>query len=216
MENTEKNNEQQPDEPFDLSFLEESLKDIPESPLEEAVNAGSFGGTKFGAIEIDPNRPLEEQIELAAEAAREAGLPDDVVEKLKEAIFHKIGAATGLVNTALNFAKSAAFATMMSGSEEYTQALAIIGHEYHRKINSMFGTADWIQVPICQCELTNQPDVSHQHSAITPPGAPADYDEKRKEFVRITKQFQRECAALSTLVFGIGIGGSQFDNRSED
>jgi len=80
----------------------------------------------------------------------------------------------------------------------------------------MFGTADWIQVPICQCELTNQPDVSHQHSAITPPGAPADYDEKRKEFVRITKQFQRECAALSTLVFGIGIGGSQFDNRSED
>jgi hypothetical protein len=192
---------------------EESLKDIPDSPAEEVMNAGSFGSTKFGAIEIDPSLPLEEQVEAAAEAARNAGLPDDVVERIKEAILHKIGAATGLVNTALNFASSAAFATMLAGSEEYSQALALIGHEYHKKINDTFGDSEWIQIPICVCQLTNQPNLNHQHSTITPPNAPADYDEQRKEFIRLTKQFQRDCAALSTLVFGIGIGGVQFDNE---
>jgi hypothetical protein len=213
MNSDEKNNEENSEEPFDLSFLEESLKDIPDSPAEEVMNAGSFGSTKFGAIEIDPSLPLEEQVEAAAEAARNAGLPDDVVERIKEAILHKIGAATGLVNTALNFASSAAFATMLAGSEEYSQALALIGHEYHKKINDTFGDSEWIQIPICVCQLTNQPDLNHQHSTITPPNAPADYDEQRKQFIRITKQFQRDCAALSTLVFGIGIGGVQFDNE---
>ena len=213
MNSDEKNNEENSEEPFDLSFLEESLKDMPESPAEEVPNAGSFGGTKFGAIEIDPSLPLEEQVEAAAQAARNAGLPEDVVERIKEAIVDKIGAATGLVNTALNFASSAAFATMLAGSEEYSQALALIGHEYHKKINDMFGGSEWIQIPICMCQLTNEPDLNHQHSTITPPGAPEDYDEKRKEFIRITKQFQRDCAALSTLVFGIGIGGVQFDNE---
>jgi len=213
MNSDEKNNEENSEEPFDLSFLEESLKDIPDSPAEEVMNAGSFGSTKFGAIEIDPSLPLEEQGEAAAEAARNAGLPDDVVERIKEAILHKIGAATGLVNTALNFASSAAFATMLAGSEEYSQALALIGHEYHKKINDTFGDSEWIQIPICVCQLTNQPNLNHQHSTITPPNAPADYDEQRKEFIRLTKQFQRDCAALSTLVFGIGIGGVQFDNE---
>jgi hypothetical protein len=213
MNSDEKNNEENSEEPFDLSFLEESLKDIPDSPAEEVMNAGSFGSTKFGAIEIDPSLPLEEQVEAAAEAARNAGLPDDVVERIKEAILHKIGAATGLVNTALNFASSAAFATMLAGSEEYSQALALIGHEYHKKINDTFGDSEWIQIPICVCQLTNQPNLNHQHSTITPPNAPADYDEQRKQFIRITKQFQRDCAALSTLVFGIGIGGVQFDNE---
>ena len=213
MNSDEKNNEENSEEPFDLSFLEESLKDIPDSPAEEVMNAGSFGSTKFGAIEIDPSLPLEEQVEAAAEAARNAGLPDDVVERIKEAILHKIGAATGLVNTALNFASSAAFATMLAGSEEYSQALALIGHEYHKKINDIFGDSEWIQIPICVCQLTNQPNLNHQHSTITPPNAPADYDEQRKEFIRLTKQFQRDCAALSTLVFGIGIGGVQFDNE---
>jgi|TARA_R110000822_G_scaffold60957_8_gene151311 hypothetical protein len=213
MNSDEKNNEENSEEPFDLSFLEESLKDIPDSPAEEVMNAGSFGSTKFGAIEIDPSLPLEEQVEAAAEAARNAGLPDDVVERIKEAILHKIGAATGLVNTALNFASSAAFATMLAGSEEYSQALALIGHEYHKKINDTFGDSEWIQIPICVCQLTNQPNLNHQHSTITPPNAPADYDEQRKEFIRLTKQFQRDCAALSTLVFGIGIGGVQFDNE---
>ena len=216
MNSNEKNNEDNSEEPFDLSFLEESLKDIPDSPVEEVSNAGSFGGTKFGAIEIDPSLPLEEQVEAAAQAARDAGLPDDVIERIKEAIFHKIGAATGLVNTALNFASSAAFATMLAGSEEYSQALALIGHEYHKKINDTFGDSEWIQIPICVCQLTNQPDLNHQHSTITPPNAPADYDEQRKQFIRITKQFQRDCAALSTLVFGIGIGGVQFDNERRD
>ena len=215
MNDDGKNNEEQADEPFDLSFLEDSLKDIPDSPQEDVLEAGRFGGTKFGAIEIDPSLPLEEQIEAAAEAARQAGIPDEVVDKLKEAIAHKIGAATGLVNTALNFAGSAAFATMLAGSDEYSQALALLGHEYHKKINDVFGDSEWVQVPICVCQLTNQPDLNHQHSAITPPGAPADYDEKRRAFVQITKRFQRDCAALTTLVFGIGIGGVQFDNDRE-
>ena len=159
MNSDEKNNEENSEEPFDLSFLEESLKDIPDSPAEEVMNAGSFGSTKFGAIEIDPSLPLEEQVEAAAQAARDA-LPDDVVERIKEAILHKIGAATGLVNTALNFASSAAFATMLAGSEEYSQALALIGHEYHKKINDTFGDSEWIQIPICVCQLTNQPNLA--------------------------------------------------------
>jgi hypothetical protein len=76
-------------------------------------------------------------------------------------------------------------------------------------------SAGYAQIPICQCELTNDKSVNHQHSEITPPGAPVDYDEKRKEFVRVTKRFQRDCSALSALVFGIGVGGVQFEFDNE-
>jgi hypothetical protein len=200
------------EEPFDLSFLEEDLAKLPNSPPEES---GAFDGAKFGAIEIDPSAPLEEQIEAAMQKARDAGLSEDVVDRLKQAITSRMGAADGLLNTARNFATSAAFATMLAGSDEFTQALGLLGHEYHKKLVKIFGdmSVGYAQIPICQCELTNQPNLNHQHSAITPPGAPADYDEKRKQFVGVTKRFQRDCAALSTLVFGIGIGGVQFGNE---
>jgi len=200
------------EEPFDLSFLEEDLAKLPDEPTPET---GSFDGVKFGSVEIDPSADLEEQIEQAMTKAREAGLPEDMVEKLRDAITSRLGAASGLLNTAQNFSTSPAFATMLAGSDEFTQALGLLGHNYHRKLVKIFGdmTAGYAQIPICQCELTNDKYVNHQHSAITPPGAPADYDEKRKEFVSTTKRFQRDIAALSTLVFGIGIGGSSFVNE---
>jgi hypothetical protein len=200
------------EEPFDLSFLEEDLAKLPDEPTPET---GSFEGVKFGSVEIDPSADLEEQIEQGMAKAREAGLPEEVVEKLRDAITSRLGAASGLLSMAQNFATSAAFATMLSGSDEFTQALGLLGHNYHRKLVKIFGdmSTGYAQIPICQCELTNDKLVNHQHSAITPPGAPADYDEKRKEFVRTTKKFQRDIAALSTLVFGIGIGGSSFVNE---
>ena len=213
MKDNEKNPEgENIEEPFDLSFLEEDLAKLPSEPSPET---GSFDGAKFGAIEIDPSADLEEQIEQAMAKAREAGLPEEVVDRLRDAIVTRMGAASGLLNTALNFATGAAFATMLAGSDEFTQALGLLGHEYHRKLVRIFGdmSAGYAQIPISQCELTNDKALNHQHSELTPPGAPADYDEKRKEFVRVTKRFQRDCAALSTLVFGIGIGGSQFDSE---
>jgi hypothetical protein len=213
MNDNEKNPEgENIEEPFDLSFLEEDLAKLPSEPSPET---GSFDGAKFGAIEIDPSADLEEQIEQAMEKAREAGLPEEVVERLRDAITSRMGAASGLLNTALNFATGAAFATMIAGSDEFTQALGLLGHDYHKKLVKIFGdmSAGYAQIPICQCELTNDKSVNHQHSTITPPGAPSDYDEKRKEFVGVTKRFQRDCAALSALVFGIGIGGAQFVNE---
>ena len=206
--------EENKDEPFDLSFLEEDLGKLPDAP-DTSPESDNFQGAKFGSIEIDPSAPLEEQIEGAMEKAREAGLPEDVIERLKQAIMSRMGASDALLNTARNFAQSAAFAAMLAGTDEFTQALGLLGHEYHKKLVQIFGdmSAGYAQIPICQCELTNQKDLNHQHSAITPPGAPADYDEKRKQFVGVTKRFQRDCAALSTLVFGIGIGGVQFDNE---
>ena len=213
MKDNEKNPEgENIEEPFDLSFLEEDLAKLPSEPSPET---GSFDGAKFGAIEIDPSADLEEQIEQAMAKAREAGLPEEVVERLRDAITSRMGAASGLLNTALNFATGAAFATMLAGSDEFTQALGLLGHDYHKKLVKIFGdmSAGYAQIPICQCELTNDKSVNHQHSTITPPGAPSDYDEKRKEFVGITKRFQRDCAALSELVFGIGIGGAQFVNE---
>ena len=197
------------EEPFDLSFLEDDLSKLPDEPTPET---GSFDGVRFGSVEIDPSADLEEQIEQGMAKAREAGLPEDVVEKLRDAITSRLGAANGLLSMAQNFATSPAFATMLAGSDEFTQALGLLGHDYHRKLVKLFGdmSAGYAQIPICQCELTNDKLVNHQHSTMTPPGAPADYDEKRKEFVSTTKRFQRDIAALSTLVFGIGIGGASF------
>jgi hypothetical protein len=211
MNDEQKNNEDEnADEPFDLSFLEEDLAKLPNAPPEET---GNFDGAKFGRIEIDPSAPLEEQLEAAMQQARDAGMSEDVVERLKDAITHRIGAADGLLNTAKNFATSAAFAAMLGGSDEFTQALGLLGHAYHVKLTKIFSDQEYLKIPICQCELTNDKSMNHQHSTITPPGAPADYDEKRKQFVGVTKRFQRDCAALATLVFGIGIGGVQFGNE---
>ena len=215
MKDEQKNIEDEnKDEPFDLSFLEEDLAKLPNEPVPET---GNFDGARFGAIEIDPSADLEEQIEQAMEKARESGLPEEVVERLRDAITSRMGAASGLLNTARNFSTSAAFAAMLAGSDEFTQALGLMGHEYHRKLVKIFGdmSAGYAQIPICQCELTNDKSVNHQHSEITPPGAPVDYDEKRKEFVRVTKRFQRDCSALSALVFGIGVGGVQFEFDNE-
>jgi hypothetical protein len=207
MTDEQKSKDDNMDEPFDLSFLEEDLSKLPDAPESDS---GSFEGAKFGKIEIDPSLPLEAQIEQAKEAARAAGIPEDIVEKLANAIGNRMAASHGLMSTARNFSTSAAFATMMAGSDEFTTALGIMGHEYHGKLAEIYGDGTYIMVPLCVCELTNDPTMQHQHSAITPPGAPADYDEKRKQFVRTTKKFQRDCAALATLVFGIGIGGVQF------
>lgn len=214
MNNSEKNQGEDGglEEPFDLSFLEEDLSKLPDSAPEEAAE---FSGAKFGAYEIDPSAPLEEQVERIEQAAREQGMPEEVIEKLKEAIVHKLSASDALLNTAKNFSVSAAFATMLAGAEEFTQALGLLGHAYHTKLNKIFGDGSYLQVPICQCELTNDPNINHQHSELTPPNAPADYAKKRKEFVRVTKKFQRDCAALSALVFGIGIGGVQFANDED-
>ncbi len=212
MKDERKSKDDNMDEPFDLSFLEEDLSKLPDAP---EPDSGSFEGARFGRIEIDPSLPLEAQIEQAKEVARAAGIPEEIVDRLANAIENRMAASHGLMSTARNFSKSAAFATMMAGSDEFTTALGIMGHEYHGKLAEIYGDGTYIMVPLCVCELTNDPTMQHRHSAITPPGAPADYDEKRRQFVRVTKKFQRDCAALATLVFGIGIGGVQFDNDRE-
>ena len=204
MENPEKNPDGDKKEPFDLSFLEEDLSNLPDPPAEEP---GGFEPRKVAGFSIDPSMPLDEQIEQAAEAARQSGIPDEVVESLKDVIRSKVGAAKGLVDTAKNFADSPAFATMMHGSEEYLQALGMLGHQYHKHLAELFGDANYSLIPLCQCEVSNDLGLSHEHSEITPPNAPPDYHEKRTKFVRLTKKFQRECAALTTLVFAIGVGG---------
>tara|TARA_R100000664_G_C2759516_1_gene149412 strand:+ start:1759 stop:2397 length:639 start_codon:yes stop_codon:yes gene_type:complete len=212
METPEKNQDDNKKEPFDLSFLEEDLQKLPDPPSEEA---GGFEVSKVAGFAIDPSMPLEEQIEAAAEAARQSGIPDEAVESLKEVIRGKIGAAKGLINTAKGFASSPAFATMMNGSDEYLQALGMLGHEYHRQLAKLFGSENYSLIPLCQCEISSDPLINHEHSNATPPNAPSDYAEKRTKFVRLTKKFQRECAALTTLVFAVGVGGVQF-NESED
>jgi len=220
--NPDKNNEQPKDknseEPFSLDWLEPALNEMPDAPPDAESGhqdiGDNFGEMNLGAIKVDPTGDLEDILKSAEDAARAQGLPDEAIDKLKQLIAYKLEGGIGLMNTAKNFAGSPSFAAMLQGAEQFTNVLGLLGHEYHRILVRKFGDGEYARIPICQCELTKEP-TDHEHSSITPPNAPTDYDEKRKEFVVITKKFQRTVAALAALVYGIGIGGVQFGPEGE-
>lgn len=209
-----------PNEEFiNLDWLQPELDKMPDAPKDaEASREGFKIQDKDGDpidLNIDSSIPVEESIKNAERQLLERGLPQEVIDKVKEAIVKAAKRDMRLLDETGNFAQSPAFSYMIDGAPWVRRIMQILGHNYHTLLSKVFMSDDGLHasIPACACEIellgkAHNIESTDDEGGNHPDGAPPDFLAKQSQFISATREFQDAILAVAILCFSIGREGS--------